>query len=45
MGDNSTYEFTDCVVTDGKGNSKGLETVVGDYGTGNTITVDGVKVN
>lgn len=39
-GDNTTATFTNCVVTDGT-TIKGIETVVGNYGTGNTITING----
>ena len=39
-GDNLRITITNCVVTDGA-NEKPIETVVGDYGVGNTITVDG----
>lgn len=39
---NKTVTFTDCVVTDGE-TKKGIETVVGDYGEGNTIIIDGNK--
>ena len=42
-GDNKTYSFTNCVVTDGE-TEKGIETVVGNYGAGNTITIDGVNL-
>ena len=38
-----TVSFTDCVVTDGK-TTKGIETVVGNYGTGNTIIIDGKEM-
>lgn len=40
-GDNKTYSFANCVVTDGT-NETPIESVVGDYGTGNTIIVDGI---
>ena len=39
-GDNKTYTFTNCIVTDGK-TEKGIETVVGNYGVGNTIIING----
>ena len=39
-GDNKTVTFTNCVVTDGTTETP-IETVVGDYGAGNTIIVDG----
>ena len=39
-GDNKTLTITDSVVTDGT-NETSLLDVVGDYGTGNTATVDG----
>ena len=42
-GDNKTYTFTNCVVTDGT-TEKGIETVVGNYGAGNTIMIDGKQV-
>ena len=38
--DGKTVRFTNCVVTDGT-TEKGIETVVGNYGDGNTIIVDG----
>ena len=41
--DNQTVTFTNCVVTDGK-KETAIENVVGNYGTGNTITIDGEKV-
>ena len=41
---NQTVTFTNCVVTDGT-TEKGIETVVGNYGDGNTIIIDGVTVN
>lgn len=40
---NKTVTFTNCVVTDGE-TSKGMETVVGNYGTGNTIMINGERV-
>ena len=43
VNDGKTVSFTDCVVTDGKA-TKGIETVVGNYGTGNTIIIDGEKM-
>lgn len=42
-GDNQTVTFTNCVVTDGK-TEKGIETVVGNYGMGNSITIDGEEL-
>ncbi|MBO5223560.1 MAG: leucine-rich repeat protein [Clostridia bacterium] len=39
-GDNTTITVNNCVVTDGT-NEKDIKTVIGNYGTGNTITVDG----
>lgn len=41
---NQTVTFTGCVVTDGT-NETPLENVVGNYGDGNTIIIDGVTVN
>lgn len=41
--DNKVVNFTNCVVTDGE-TEKGVETVVGNYGDGNTVLVDGVSV-
>ena len=38
-GDNKTYVFTNCVVTDGE-NEKGIGSVVGNYGEGNTIIIN-----
>ena len=43
MGSNKTATFENCVVTDGV-NEKDIKTVIGDYGTGNTIIVDGVEL-
>ena len=40
-GENKNVSFTNCVVTDGD-IAKGIEIVVGDYGDGNTIIIDGV---
>ena len=40
---NKTVTFTNCVVTDGK-TEKDIKTVVGNYGVGNTIIVDGAYV-
>ena len=42
--DGITATFTDCVVTDGT-NETPLKNVVGNYGDGNTIIIDGVTVN
>lgn len=42
-GDNTTCTFTNCVVSDGTA-TRGVETVVGDYGVGNTIIVNGKTV-
>lgn len=39
-GDNKTYTFTNCVVTDGTTERALAASDVGDYGTGNTITVN-----
>lgn len=39
MGDNNTYTFTGCVVSDGTTERALTATDVGDYGAGNTITV------
>lgn len=36
-GDNKVYNFTNCVVTDGTTETP-IESVFGDYGTGNTVT-------
>lgn len=41
VNNNKTVTFTNCVVTDGT-NETPIESVVGDYGTGNTIIVDGL---
>ena len=43
VNNNKTVTFTNCVVTDGK-TEKGVETVVGNYGTGNTIMINGEQV-
>lgn len=43
-GDNTTVSFTNCVVTDGTNTKKGMETVVGNYGKGNTIIINGETV-
>jgi uncharacterized protein YjbI with pentapeptide repeats len=40
VNDGKTVSFTNCVVTDGK-TTKGIETVVGNYGDGNTIKING----
>lgn len=42
-GDNKTVTFTNCVVTDGTSETP-IENVVGNYGTGNTIIVDGAQL-
>ena len=42
-GDNKTYIFEGCVVTDGV-SEKGIETVVGNYGAGNTVIVNGEEL-
>ncbi|MBQ4037736.1 MAG: hypothetical protein IJC84_06385 [Clostridia bacterium] len=42
-GDNKTYSFTNCVVTDGT-DKQGVEAFVGDYGANNVIKVDGKPV-
>ena len=38
---NRTVTFTNCVVVDAEGNEKSVGEYVGDFGVGNTITVDG----
>lgn len=43
VGSNKTATFTNCVVTDGEF-EKGIETVVGNYGTGNAIVINGERV-
>ena len=42
-GDNKTYSFEGCVVTDGK-TEKGIETVAGNYGKGNTVIINGEQL-
>jgi predicted ester cyclase len=42
--DNKTVTFTGCVVTDGT-TETALKDVVGNYGDGNTIIIDGVTQN
>jgi len=42
-GDNKVYNFTNCVVTDGTTETP-IEEFVGNYGSGNIITVDGVRL-
>lgn len=41
---NKTVTFTDCIVTDGT-NETPIKDVVGNYGDGNTIIIDGVTVD
>ena len=42
-GDGKTVNVTNCVVTDGV-NETPIENVIGDYGVGNTVVVDGIYV-
>ena len=42
-GDNKTYSFTGCVVTDGV-NETPIANVVGNYGAGNTVIVNGEEL-
>ena len=43
VNDGKTCTFTDCVVTDGV-TEKGMETLVRNFGTGNTITINGTRM-